>query len=156
MKEEMQNSPEVIEFDVHLVNESTKIVKADKTVIKLYNNYLTYLANYVVEEEFQFEKIGDEDSDPLLKKLTEGETKEIKKLKVEDEGLLPLDKVFISRVTENQLNEPNQGTKLIYKLLIEYGGDEFSTIVFCFKNRKEQIEVYNKLINWQISKNNWQ
>ncbi len=151
----MENKPiETIEFDVVLTAspEVTKLVSSKKTVINLYTNYLTYLANYTIEEEYKFSKNDSDTEDSELKRLRGEEVIETKKLKIEDEGLIPAKGLYISRITENVLNKPEEGTTLYYRILLEYLDN---VINFNFTDKKLQKEVYNKLINWQITQNKW-
>ncbi len=151
----MENKPiETIEFDVVLTAspEVTKLVSSKKTVINLYTNYLTYLANYTIEEEYKFSKNDSDTEDSELKRLRGEEVIETKKLKIEDEGLIPAKGLYISRITENVLNKPEEGTTLYYRILLEYLDN---VINFNFTDKKLQKEVYNKLINWQINQNKW-
>lgn len=142
--EELLNIPsiKILEFDPHVPDSDGKTIAFLPTKLILYPNYLEYFTNYVIENEFIFEKDKEEFS-------LEEET-ELKKLKCEDQSILDKNDCTFSRVTENILNPPEEGgTTLLYKILI----DTPSTAVgFILKSKKEQISIYNQLINWKYGK----
>jgi len=133
------------------MDKHTEVIKADKTRIVLYENFLEYYTNYVIEQEFVYTKDTNTDDEELSRLLEDANT-EPKRIKIEDQGVLAKDNIYISRLMENLLNEPGEGTTLFYKIIIEYLN---TSIEFTFKTRKEQTEIYNKLINWQIKQNKW-
>src|SRR5690349_239399 len=121
----MENKPtEVIEFDVVLPTPSDKLLKSDKCKIELYNNYLTYAINYLVEQEFTFSEDGKEvPSDEFLRKLASENNTVTKKVSKQDEGLVPLKGINFSMEVQNQLNKPNEKTTLVYIVIVEYPGN---------------------------------
>lgn len=147
----MENKPiEIIEFDVVLANTVDKIIKAKKIRLELFNKYLTYITDYVIEQEFVLE--NDRPDDPILRNAFDDDNTDKKLLKVEDCGIIGLKDITLSTEVQNILGSKGEKTSLVYSVMVE---SRNNTLCFNFINRKGQIDIYNKLVTWQITQNNW-
>lgn len=131
-----QKPIKTLEFIPFVPEVEGKLIANLSTKIILYPNLLEYFTNYVIENEFKWE--ADEQNF--------NEESEVKKLKCEDQGIFPKDKLTIARIAENIPNPPEKGgTDILYKITIDCNS---IFVNFNLNSKKEQISIYNDLIKW--------
>lgn len=135
------DEPITIEIEAYLPEEDGKFTDKLPVTINLFKNFLEYQTHYNIEKEFVFEE--NDGDDPVLNKSNPTENKP---LKCEDQGILEKQGLTITRTVENVLQEPGQGTSLLYRVVVS----NFNEVVtFNFKNKTSQCNVYNQLVKWK-------